>query len=299
VGAQLFLFLPSLEEQINLVKKNTGFIEPQLFIHLISAVVLRERFFTAMTFTLLYWLMIIAGISSLVGYFTRASTLVFALVNWIFVAHTYSYAEEHHPESILCIFLVLLAFSPSGNRLSVDAMLQRWKGCSKSTRPSGIVDTAVWPLKLVQVLLSLAYLSTGLAKILDGGSNWMNGYTLQKYILSDAVVREMPFGLWVAQQHLLCVILSIATIIFEIFFFLTLIVPWTVPYFLIAGILFHSGIYVTMAAPFLQHIFLYAVFIDFEHILNRKSSWSAVWRKLSYSKDSYGLMKDSNSATYK
>ena len=299
VAAQLFLFLPSLEVQINLVKKNTDFIEPQLLIHLISAVVPRDSFFTPTAFTLLYWLMIIVGISSLVGFFTRTSTLTFALLNWIFVAHTYSYAEEHHPESILCIFLVLLAFSPSGDRLSVDAMLRSWKHRAKSTRASEMVDTAVWPLKLVQVLLSLGYLSTGLAKILYGGLDWMNGYTLQQHMLNSAAVWEMPLGIWVAQQHLICVVLSIGTIIFEIFFFLTLIVPWTVPYFLIGGILFHSGIYVTMAAPFFQHIILYAVFIDFEHIFNTKSAWSAIWRNIPYLKDSFSLMKDSDSRAYK
>jgi hypothetical protein len=50
-----------------------------------------------------------------------------------------------------------------------------------------------------------------------------------------------------------------------------LFIPWTVPYFLTAGTLFHIGIYMTMAAPFFQHIVLYVVFIDFEAIIKSQS----------------------------
>ncbi len=117
---------------------------------------------------------------------------------------------------------------------------------------------------LVQVLLAYAYFSTGIAKLLYGGFEWMNGYTLQRYMLGNAINLDQPVGIWLAQQHTLCYILSIATVLFEVFFFVSLFFRKSVTLFLIGGILLHVGIFVTMSAPFFQHIVLYIVFIDFE-----------------------------------
>jgi uncharacterized membrane protein YphA (DoxX/SURF4 family) len=280
VAAQLCLFFPPLSHQLNLLAKSTGFAEPQLLMQLISALTPRGVFFTPAAFTLLYGLTIVAGITCLVGLFTRTSAFVFALGNWVFVAHAYSYGEEHHSEAILCIFLMLLAFAPSGDRLSLDALRRRREGRRHDTPAPATVDTAMWPLKLVQILLALAYFSTGLAKVVYGGLSWMNGYTLQQYILGNAVAFDSSLGIWVAQQYVICVLLSVATIVFELFFFIALLIPWTAPFFVIGGALFHSGIYLTMGAPFFQHIALYAVFINFERLLphrqwaNALSGWS-------------------------
>jgi uncharacterized membrane protein YphA (DoxX/SURF4 family) len=267
VAAQLVLFLPSLGHQLNLLARNTDFIDPQFLMLAITALVPREVFFSPAVFTVLHWVTIIAGITALIGFFTRTSAFVFAAGNWIFVAHAYSYGEEHHTEAILCIFLMLLAFSPSGGRLSIDALLRRWRQRGNDDLPfhSDRVETAIWPLRLTQALLALAYFSTGLSKLVYGGFDWLNGYTLQQYMLQDALVRNVPLGLWLAQQHALCVALSIFTVLFELFFFVALIIPKTVPYILISGVAFHVGLLVTMAVPFFQHVILYAVFIEFEH----------------------------------
>jgi hypothetical protein len=125
----------------------------------------------------------------------------------------------------------------------------------------------MWPLILIQVLLAYAYFSTGTAKLIYSGLEWMNGYTLQKYMLGNAINFDRPVGIWLSQQYALCYILSIITILFEVFFFAVLFLRKFTLLFLIGGILFHLGIYVTMSAPFFQHIVLYIVFIDFERYL--------------------------------
>ena len=55
------------------------------------------------------------------------------------------------------------------------------------------------PLKLVHVLLAIAYFSTGFSKIVYGGLQWMNGYTLQSYIFMDATTVEKFH--WVSGWH--------------------------------------------------------------------------------------------------
>lgn len=266
IAAQLIFFFPSLGFHIDLLSGGTEFVEPQMFIALIDTLFPADVVFTAQAVTTIYWLTAVTGLTAVVGFATRTSALVFALGNWFFVALRYSYAEEHHPEALLCIFLLLLAFSPSGKRLSIDTWLQGRKVGKHEATASLTPDlnTAMWPLILMQVLLACAYFSTGIAKLAYGGFEWMNGYTLQRYMLANAINFERPIGIWLAQQHTLCYLLSIATILFEVFFFVSLFVRKSVALFLIGGILLHVGIFVTMSAPFFQHIILYFVFIDFE-----------------------------------
>ncbi len=266
IAAQLIFFFPSLGFHIDLVSGGTAFVEPQVLIYMLDVLFPADLVFSAQSIAVIYWITAIAGCTAVIGLATRASALVFALGNWFFVALRYSYAEEHHPEALLCLFLLLLAFAPSGERLSIDALLRHFRA-NKHDRSSSrnmVSHTAMWPLLMMQVLLAFAYFSTGIAKLAYGGFEWMNGYTLQRYMLANAINFERSVGIWLAQQYELCYILSVATILFEVFFFICLFFRKTVPIFLIGGVLLHVGIFVTMSAPFFQHIVLYLVFIDFE-----------------------------------
>jgi hypothetical protein len=261
-AASVFWFIPlftSLDEQVNLLEKNSEFLDPQLMISAIAALVPRDAFFTPGTFTALYWVTIVAGLAALVGLFSRASMLVLALGFWILVAHKYSYADLHHPEAPWALFLLPLAFAPIGERVSVDALLRRRRG----VEPRETADTAIWPLKLAHVVLAMTYFSTGITKVISGGFAWMNGYTLQNIAFGDAVPREIPFGIWLGQQYELCVVLSVFTVLFEVFFFVSLFLPRTAPFFFINGVLFHIGLYAAGGHPFFPHIVLLLLCLAF------------------------------------
>lgn len=259
VGAQLLWFFPDLGEHTNLLVRNTEFIEPQLIVRIISAVVSPEVFFTPGTFTALYWATMIAGVAALVGFFTRTSLFLFALGSWVFVAHLFSYGDRHHTEALFCIFLMLLAFAPSGERLSVDALLRRRRGIA----PRETSDIAIWPLKVVHVLLALTYFSAGISKILHSGFRWLNGYTLQSHAFGDALQRGHPLGLWLAQQHELAIGLSYFTIVLELFFFVSLFLPRLAPLFFLAALGFQIGLYVTAGYDFFQHMVLLVLLLIF------------------------------------
>jgi hypothetical protein len=102
--------------------------------------------------------------------------------------------------------------------------------------------------------------------------HWMNGYTLQQSMLSSAVQWERPLGLWLAQQHDLCVALSIATLVLELAFPLALFVPRSRPVLLMSTVVFHVGMYLTMNIGFFQHVVLLAVFVDFHGLAARLRS---------------------------
>ena len=265
VAAQVFWLFPSLSFQINLVTKNSAFESPQMLIRAIDAVFPRELVFTAGTFTVIYWVSIAAGLTALVGFATRTSLFLLALGTWFFVSHTYSYADVHHTQALFAIFLMVLPFSPAGDSLSIDALIRRRRAriAGESAPISRLADTAMWPLKLLHVLLAMTYFSTGITKLLSGGLAWMNGYTLQNYIFNTAVNRDIPLGLWLAHQHTLCILLAIGTILFETFFFVSILIPRAAPLFFVGGILFHVGLYVVAGHPFFEHIVMNAILLLF------------------------------------
>src|SRR5690606_38112453 len=112
--------------QLHLIEGNDTFHHPEPVTRLAAALVGGEVVFRSTTFiTTLWYATWSAGALALLGLFTRVTLLVFAIGNWVLVAHEYSYGERHHPEAIYCLFLMMLAFAPAGRCLSVDALLRR------------------------------------------------------------------------------------------------------------------------------------------------------------------------------
>jgi hypothetical protein len=265
VAAQLLWFGPNLPRHINLATQNSHFSDPQPLIRLLDHLLPRHVLFSATGMTAAWWVTAMAGWLALVGLRTRTALFVFALGTWFFVSHGYSYADVHHREAPFALFLMALPFAPSGARLSLDALLRRRRGIL----PELTSPLALWPLKFVHVLLTMTYLSTGISKLLAGGLGWMNGYTLQNYILSDAIDRSIPLGLWVAQHYWLCVLLSIGTVLFELFYFVSLLLPRTAPFWFLGGVFFHIGLYFVAGHPFYQFIllnFILFLFLDPERV---------------------------------
>lgn len=229
---------------------------------------------------------LLSGVLSLVGFKTRFALPLFALVTLYIKTYIYSHGSYHHTEAILHIALFALAFSPSGQAISVDDFLRRKKNTLKrdharhSARAKltllnplrGESAFARWPVMLVQWLFGITYLSAAINKILlDGeglfGTVWMNGYTLQSYFLADGTVRGSDLGIWLGHQHLLSVIFSWVAVIFEGTFFLTLLFPKLIWFFVPAAAMFHIGIFAAQRADFFQYLALYAVFFPWTAIV--------------------------------
>lgn len=273
-------FFPSLHYQINLATNNTEFDHPQLLIRLVTAFVPRAVVFTPTVLTIVYGIAMTAGWLAIIGLGTRYALLVYGLAYGFFVSHAYSYGDVHHREVLYFLFILALAFSPAGQRLSIDALIGRRRArraghAESSTQQSAL---AMWPLKFLHVLLSITYFSTGVTKLLAGGLQWMNGYTLQFAIFKNAIRRAAypEFGLWMAHQHTLCILVSIGTILFETFFFVSLFLPRVAPLFFAGGILFHLMLWLTSGHPFFEHMLLNATLL----ICYDPVRFNAIWDRI-------------------
>jgi hypothetical protein len=73
----------------------------------------------------------------------------------------------------------------------------------------------------------------------------------------------------------------VGTLAFELAFPLAVFVPRSRPFFLVGGVVFHLVTWVTMNVVFLQHVVLYATFVDFERLAarlrGRKARGLAAW----------------------
>jgi hypothetical protein len=250
VASQLVWVFPSLDEQLSRLQANSRFIHPQLLIRIVAAIFPRDTWFTPGTITAIWWLTVAAGVLALVGLFTRPAMLALAFGVWFLVAHRFSYGDVHHSEAMFAFFLMSLALAPSGDDLSIDA----WRRRRAGRPPAEMSPFARWPLALAHLLLAMVYFSTGITKLIFGGLQWMNGYTLQGRTLMDALGRDIPLGIWLAQQHTLAILLSIGTVMFELGFGLSLFLPRWKTLFFAAALAFHVGLHLVGGHGFFGHM---------------------------------------------
>ncbi|MEM1445898.1 MAG: hypothetical protein AAGF84_07580 [Planctomycetota bacterium] len=273
VFCQLVFFAEALDYQLNKLG-SPAFSDPQWFIRILTVVLPVDVLRTEQFLTGLYWVTIAAGLLALVGYKTRGALLLFSMGTMTQIAHVYSYGEHHHPEAAFCVFLLMLAFAPSGRALSIDAWIQakHGYGADEGWGPDAKLTTAMWPLVAIQCFLALAYFDAFLSKAIVGGLHWINGYTLQTYLLRDGLRWDRPVGVWMSQFRWLGIAFAAGAVVFDALFWMVLLprfkkLAWLwpiVPMFLIAGAVMHITIYVAQAAPFFQFVVLYLTFVPWE-----------------------------------
>ncbi|HEX5436702.1 MAG TPA: DCC1-like thiol-disulfide oxidoreductase family protein [Gemmatimonadaceae bacterium] len=274
VAGQLFLFYPPLAWELWLAGA-----DPKTYLPIPALKVLMLPFGhwgvrPGPMFLHAVWLLgIVAGVLAIIGLSTRLSLFVFAAVNTLLIAHTYSYGEYHHPEAVMVIALWVLAASPAGAAWSVDALKRRIHGALASMRfePQSAQDDlspfARWPVRLIQWVLALAYLSAALSKLGNSGLSWFNGYTLAYYWIQDGlrfnvVGQGASWGIWLSHHLMLASALSIGATFIELTFVLAVLVPRMAWFYVLAGAGMHTAIYFAQGAPFFQYIVLYIVFIE-------------------------------------
>jgi uncharacterized membrane protein YphA (DoxX/SURF4 family) len=224
---------------------------------------------------------IVLGFLALIGLMTRITLLLFALCNIFMIAWAYSFNDFHHTQAPLFIALVVLACAPVGQVLSVDAVLRRRRN---PTAPSSTLtqysELAGWPILLIQWLFVLIYLSAVMSKLLfEGGPDWLNGYTLQYYLIQDSLRKGTLLGMWFSQYHTLVLVSQYALVIFQITFVLAVVfarLRWIyVPF----GLGFHIGNILLLNASFPQWMALYAVFIPWKQLFELIGERASLWRQ--------------------
>lgn len=239
-----------------------------------------------------FWLTIITGVLALIGWRCRLSLALFALGNLYIQTYLYSFGRFHHSQALMILGLVILAIAPTGKTFSIDDLNQKLKQHSHKNQfqPFSLLSrqhmSAQWPLLLIQWLFGIVYFSAGIHKLSPRGGglsfslDWLNGYTLQYYLLRDGLQWDSGLGVWLSQFHGLAIASSWVAVLFECTFCLTLLFPRLVWLYIPLGTMLHTGIYMAQRAPFFQFIALYSVFVPWSVGVKR------IANRLHWSKDS-------------
>ena len=200
------------------------------------------------------------GALATVGLFARVTMPAAALANTLLVAHWFSYGDFHHAEALMLIALNVLAIAPSADAWSLDAVRRRRAG--REAPPDASVF-ARWPLRLMQWLLALTYLSAAGHKLAKGGLEWFNGHTMMHHLITAGLQRGRELAFVLAElPPWVHVVPSIFSVLFELTFVVAILVPRTAWLYVLAGTAFQLGVYVAMRIGFFQTILLYSVFAE-------------------------------------
>jgi hypothetical protein len=222
----------------------------------------------------LYWVTLIFGFGALIGLRTTWCMIVLALGSIFLQSYLFSFAEFHHNEAILLLALAALALAPCGRVLSIDSLIARRNHPTASR--VALLDYrgpyAGWPIKFVQWLFPLIYLSAVISKIANNGYSlaWANGFTLQYYLLQDFVRKpDMALGLWASQFHGLLLFAQIIVLTYQVTYFLVIPFRKLCWIYLPVGLFFHFANYYALRAEFPEWILLLGVYIPWSVALKR------------------------------
>lgn len=213
--------------------------------------------------SVVYYASIVAGLLAFVGFCTRSSSFASALGNAFVVAYVYSHSDFHHTEAPLVIALGILALSPAGRVLSVDQLIRRWRDGHHEVKDVLTAEgpLAGWPLRLIQWLFVLIYLSAVLSKLVFGSLEWLNGHTLQYFLIQDTLRKGTLLEGWFSQYHYLVMLSQYAVVLFQTTSVLAAIFPRLRWIYVPLGLGFHAAKWILLNAPFPEWMALYAVFI--------------------------------------
>ncbi|MFQ5505308.1 MAG: HTTM domain-containing protein, partial [Planctomycetota bacterium] len=233
-----------------------------------------ERHVPLLTFVV-FGVLMLSTVTFALGLRTRTSIvlMLLAIVYLKGVRDSIS-GDVHHRYLIPFHILLFLLFSRAGSSCSLHNRI-------RARAPKLEEWEASWPIKAMQVYLCFFYFWAGVAKLRVAGLSWFTqGTHLQEDLLNRSLrygfsAGGEPAGSWLAfrlaHEPLLCTVLSIATMAFELGFPLLLLVKkarWRL--LLLAGVAaFHVTNYILLNVKFLLLPLVFLIFFDLRTVLDR------------------------------
>ena len=208
-------------------------------------------------------LLLVSSLALMIGWHSRLAALaVFVLI--VSFQHRNAWAFNSGDLAVR-LDALLLAISPCGAALSLDQLRSTGEFWSAQQRPH-------WPMRLMQVQLSLIYLAAAQAKL--NGNAWPQGTAVSYALrLSDMLLLPMPH--WFTTSALLMNVVTWGVLATELSIGILVWNKRLRPWVLGAGVLMHSAIMITITVGFFSvAIFvLYLAFVppDFVERLPRSS----------------------------
>jgi hypothetical protein len=141
-------------------------------------------------------------IMAIVGLLTRPAMVASVISVWFLHGLGYSFVFGwSHPHNVVILAGLAFMFGRAGDRLSLDAVICRWRG--QSPPPERVQDgTYMWPLLLGQAATALFYFGAGFAKLVGREYGfeltWIFSDSLRNMLIQPWFVDDLPLPWYVA-----------------------------------------------------------------------------------------------------
>jgi hypothetical protein len=162
---------------------------------------------------LLSILAVAGAVAFLVGWRFRVVAPAFAVLLLIMTTHGNSWGQILHTENLLVLHVIVLAFSPA------DAAYAIGRRAPLDESPSHAYG---WALRLMTLVVVIAYVIAGLAKLRNGGFDWLAGDVLRNQVAHDNLRKivlgdvHSPIGAWLVQFGWLFPPMAVASVFVEL-----------------------------------------------------------------------------------
>ena len=158
-----------------------------------------------------------------------------------------AWGQVFHTENLVVLHLLILAVAPAADTLAVGR---------PSPPPGGSDGRYGWPVRLAAVVVVLAYVLAGIAKLRIGGLDWLDGDTLRHLVAHDNLRKALlgdtysSIGTRVVGQAWLFPPLAVLALAVELGAWVALAGGRWRTAWVVAAWLFHVGVLALMAILF-------------------------------------------------
>lgn len=211
-----------------------------------------------------YVVFLVSVVLAVIGLWTRVSVPLAAAGAFYLMTIPQLFGKINHGHHLI-LFAILLAFSPCGDALSVDALLRRRKGTAipflqRSTKYAA-------PLNAMIALMGIIYFFPGVWKVARNGLHWFSSSNMQN-IIATKLLEGKPNALqsWVLHQPALLLLASMGTILFEVGWIFFALNKRSRPFLVVCGLAFHNTTGFLMNIFFAHLQICYVVLVDWGQV---------------------------------
>ena len=216
--------------------------------------------------------MILSLLFSTAGFLTIISTKTSLLLVLFYQGLLRSFGHFNHDEMLAVYCLVVLAFTPCGDALSIDSWLAR----KKKQRP---YFAYAYPILLMQLLVAWTYFSSAIIKIRVAGLKYLSVDNLPALAIFHSLDNlhdtsfRLAFRLPEFQAYLPFAVGFI--LLWELLFPLTIFWRRLRWWILGVGVIFHFSTLFIMNIFFPHHLAMYLIFVDWDRF-NKRPPYAAI-----------------------
>jgi len=196
----------------------------------------------------------------------------FALLLLVLTTHGNSWGQVLHTENLLVLHVIILAFSPADHAYAV--------GRATRADPAPSHDYG-WALRVMTLVVVVAYVIAGLAKLRNGGMEWLTGDVLRNQVAHDNLLKiqlgdfHSPVGAWLVQFGWLFPPMAIASVLVELGAPVVLLGRRWRTAWVSAAWAFHVGVLAIMAILFSYQLagVAFACMLPVERLADRVTAW--------------------------